>query len=84
MTQFNKMNFLEGIQEYIDPMRRYWSNYTFNDFYISTQGATSRTETAYPCGVHLRLYYLCGSCCSIFSFLCSVWWIVICSFVLFL
>ena len=53
---------------------------------INTTGATNGTGTAYPLGAHefSPICIIGGLCGSTFSFLCSVLYIIVCSFVIFL
>ena len=52
-----------------------------SDYYKSTTpGATSGAGIAHHFGAH---DFIWGSCSSIFSFLCSVLYIIVCPFVLF-
>ena len=57
----------------------------FESFNSSTMGDTDRAENVYPYGApgifHVVLW---GSCCSIFSFICSVLKTIVCCFVSFL
>jgi len=53
-------------------------------FNSNMAGVTYGAGTANPSGAHeFTLGFQWGSCCSIFSFLCSVLYIVVCPFVLF-
>ena len=53
---------------------------------INTTGATNGTGTAYPSGAHefSPIFIIGGLCGSTFGFLCSVLYIIVCSFVVFL
>ena len=50
----------------------------------NTTDDTCEAGTAYSRSIWVHLRFLVGSCCSIVSFLCSVFSIMVCSFVLFL
>ena len=50
----------------------------------NTTDDTCGAGTAYSRSIWVHLRFLVGSCCSIVSFLCSVFSIMVCSFVLFL
>ena len=47
-------------------------------YMINTTGSTGRTETAYSSRVFELTSGLVGSCCSIFSSVCSVLWTIVC------